>query len=215
MFKHFQFGIESIDPIDYGQVWQCTEWQVGYYDDDAWLYEPAKVTYHETSWNTWTPVKEFWIGDDNYEAVNIDNYNDDDVVWAMDEVSPVENERDIWLGRGPVLASPSEPFKGGIEGCVVNSATGYPLPYSTIRVILNIGGNDVVIQEGYTDYYGRYRIFGLNPSPDPEHPYKVIASHLRCTDSEYIFVQSDVEFRTRNFALDPLGGPIPYKMQWM
>jgi hypothetical protein len=215
LFKHFQFGIESVDPIDYGEAWECTEWQVGYYDHgyDAWRYEPASVAQHETSWNTWTAVNEFWIGDDNYEAVDIEYFNDDYVVWFMDEISPVENERDIWLGQGTVLASPSEPFKGGIEGYVVNSATGYPLPYSTIRLTVNINDHDVVIQEGYTDYYGRYRVVGLDPSP--EHPYTVTASHLRCRDSEYSFVQSDVEFRTKNFALDPLGGPIPYKMQWM
>jgi hypothetical protein len=86
---------------------------------------------------------------------------------------------------------------------VGNADTGFPLPYSTVTI------EGPVDQEVETDYDGRYAIFGLTPGA-----YMVTASHMGCKNGYYTFVQSDIEFRTRNFMLDPIRpGPIPYKMQ--
>jgi hypothetical protein len=92
---------------------------------------------------------------------------------------------------------------GLIMGRVGNADTGFPLPYSTVTI------EGPVDQEVETDYDGRYAIFGLTPGA-----YMVTASHMGCKNGYYTFVQSDIEFRTRNFMLDPIRpGPIPYKMQ--
>jgi hypothetical protein len=93
---------------------------------------------------------------------------------------------------------------GLIMGCVGNADTGFPLPYSLVTI------EGPVDQEVETDYNGRYAIFGLIPGE-----YEVTASHMGCRNGYYDFVQSDIEFRTKYFMLDPLRpGPIPYRMQW-
>jgi hypothetical protein len=92
---------------------------------------------------------------------------------------------------------------GLIMGRVGNADTGFPLPYSLVTI------EGPVDQQVETDYDGRYAIFGLTPGA-----YTVTASHMGCGNGYYSFVQLDIEFRTRNFMLDPLlPGPIPYRIQ--
>jgi hypothetical protein len=199
-YKHFQFGVESLSPVT--EYWQCRENSVAYYYDDAWRYEPAQVTYGYDSWITHTGGffgPKSLVGGSNYGGVSLGSHPSDMVTWLYTGATVAEGSQ-IWSSGGSVSIDPSAPFKGGIEGCVVNSATGYPLPYSTITV----EGPDP--QQIQTDYYGQYHIFDL----DAEATYTVTASHLAFDPEDYTFVQSHVDFRARNFALDPTGGPIPY-----
>jgi hypothetical protein len=89
----------------------------------------------------------------------------------------------------------------GVNGIVGNAATGYPLPYSTVKV----EGTGQVVE---TDYAGQYQIY-LAPGT-----YTLTASHMGFNDRTYHNVKVEESgVTTLYFQLTPKspGLPVPYR----
>ncbi|MEM2286851.1 MAG: hypothetical protein QXS51_03585 [Thermoproteota archaeon] len=105
--KHFQFGVESNQPIN-GIDWLVTNTNMAYYDGSKWRYLPGYATLGNVSHITWIGNYIFGIGGTEYRGVNV-GYNSTDTVWWRYTGTTVKEGKLLWSGSG-IISSSRTPY---------------------------------------------------------------------------------------------------------
>jgi len=109
-FKHFQFGVESHNPIT-NYNWDCFEYQLGYYYNGLWRYQPAKVCWQGDSDVTWRGDDAVHIGEINYAGVDKYYSYSGRVAWYYNGVRTIPNGSWLWSTSGSWNTYPPAVFQ--------------------------------------------------------------------------------------------------------
>lgn len=106
--KHFQFGVESDQPIT-GIDWRVTNTNMAYYDGSKWRYLPGYATIGSKSYIIRIGNVIYAVGGIDYSGVNVD-YSSTDTVWWRYTGTTVEEGKLLWSGSG-IISSSRTPYR--------------------------------------------------------------------------------------------------------